>query len=70
MRDAGGQGKPKVPVLLGDEVSDEPSMESSARNLRMLLLGARVNHIPMGQPLRFVGAEEQARKSLRQPSKK
>jgi putative NIF3 family GTP cyclohydrolase 1 type 2 len=69
VRDAVEQGRPKALVLLGHEVSEEPGMESCARDLRVLFPVVRVDHIPAGQPLRSIGAEE-ARKSAQQPSRK
>jgi putative NIF3 family GTP cyclohydrolase 1 type 2 len=58
VRDAVAQGRPKALVLLGHEVSEEPGMESCARDLRALFAGVRVDHLPAGQPLRPVDAPQ------------
>lgn len=62
VRDAVAQGRPKALVLLGHEVSEEPGMESCARDLRTLFPAVHVDHIPAGQPLRFVEATAKPRR--------
>jgi hypothetical protein len=57
-RDAVTQGRPKALGPLGHEVSEEPGMESCARDLRILFSGALVDHTPALQPLHFPGTAE------------
>jgi putative NIF3 family GTP cyclohydrolase 1 type 2 len=60
VRDAAAQGRSKALVLLGHEVSEEPGMESCARDLRGLFPGVRVDHIPARQPLGFIEMKQKA----------